>query len=431
MPRRRKIKCDGQRPVCDRCRRNPVKLTSPCKFDGAQNGLGDLVDFDDDHGNLRSSSPSVDLPNEPEDLPTDIQAILKETSTSDIRPRLVDIFFARFAHTPYFFLDPALMTVYPGSVRLPALQNAIHLVGSVLDNLPPDDPHLAHSLRECVVQMTTTTAGGASFPDDANLTLELLQTRVLLSLYYLYVASPHEGRYHAAAAVALAWSVQQAHPATLMAHEWRNAFLAVVILRTHWRVAYGLGYGEHGNADVTTLWMERVIDIHSGSQPSPAQYLSRACIFFERVSSPFTDSQAFFSLDNKLDSFHQSLPPLCGELADRTLILTHALTDLAIVRLHAPYTRTAEAAREKSLTAARRIVAGLAHVDLLNGLVGADILLGPIYASVATFYIADIPFHQICSGAQSKATLLTTNRKMCFDDMRHAYSKVPVKESRP
>lgn len=46
------------------------------------------------------------------------------------------------------------------------------------------------------------------------------------------------------------------------------------------------------------------------------------------------------------------------------LLVTFVLTDIAILRLHAPYARTSEANRAASLTAAARIVSNLTGVSV-------------------------------------------------------------------
>lgn len=107
-------------------------------------------------------------------------------------------------------------------------------------------------------------------------------------------------------------------------------------------------------------------------------------------------------MDARLLSFQTSLPPLPGD--GEHLLSIHTLTDLAIIRLHAPYVRTSDTARYKSLAAAARIADGSEHaaslgdVDPIFG-VGFRCMLPsfnyilpsqPLYSTVARFLIAEM-----------------------------------------
>jgi hypothetical protein len=72
------------------------------------------------------------------------------------------------------------------------------------------------------------------------------------------------------------------------------------------------------------------------------------------------------------------------------LLLTHALVDLAIMRLHASYMRTSDSARSKCLTAAARIVVGVGAVSNPDGARNTDPMFGPIFASVASVYMDEL-----------------------------------------
>ena len=75
------------------------------------------------------------------------------------------------------------------------------------------------------------------------------------------------------------------------------------------------------------------------------------------------DPTMFTSLERRLLGFRAMLPPLPG---NQDLILTHALTDLAIVRLHAPYSCTWEHSRFQALAACARIADGIEGLRTIN-----------------------------------------------------------------
>ncbi|KAJ7622155.1 hypothetical protein FB45DRAFT_1090837 [Roridomyces roridus] len=453
--RKRKIKCDGQRPVCTRCLRNPAKMRSPCHFDTPEPGIQD------------PALPMEGMPATELDLlcalPGDGRGeleVLEMPAMPEAFPSPVDIFFRRCATTPYFFLD-ATRPRYSvdnscllehhgwGNCRLPALRSAIFLLGSILANVLIDNPYTSDTLLECLLQ--TVAAPGEGPPDFGSL-FELLQTEILLSLYYLYAADPQEGWYHCATAVSLALQIRthldQVPSTGRQAQEYRNALLSVVIIRAHWIVAYGPPAPSAWRSD-----LEESIDVkklleETTDTLSPKELLAKACILFNLVSvsdSATANPNSFISLDKTLSSLQCAIPLARLHGTDNTLILTDALTNLAVIRLHSPYARVAEAARAKSLAAARRIVTSLAHVDLLNGVDGVDVLFGPIYAFTASFYISDIAFYQICTGPKAEATLrqieMCLGKLMsalaslavhgpifeeCYGRMRHAYAQIPV-----
>ncbi|KAJ7028982.1 hypothetical protein C8F04DRAFT_1188085 [Mycena alexandri] len=84
---------------------------------------------------------------------------------------------------------------------------------------------------------------------------------------------------------------------------------------------------------------------------------------FLHPSGPPPEPTVLTFLDGHIQSFRAALPPLPGE---QTLLLTHALVDFAIVRLHAPYIWISEGRRAKCLDAAARIIVSVGTANLVD-----------------------------------------------------------------
>ncbi|KAJ6564002.1 hypothetical protein B0H19DRAFT_1258520 [Mycena capillaripes] len=243
---------------------------------------------------------------------------------------------------------------------------------------------------------------GALRPSPSLIILDTIQTEILLSLYYLHTALPVQGRYHAAAAASLALvtELHQQHnpneqdtfalgdqvlPPTANALEIAervDAFWSVVIINNYWAVAQGSPSA--ASATITNFLSSKEEDGYS-----PVALLAKASILLERIiavreRTSGLDSTTLNPLDARLHTFQSALPPLPGS---RALFLTHALTDLAIIRLHAPHTHSLPTAREKALTAAARITINLEGMKVLSNV---DPILGPVCMNVCMFYTDEL-----------------------------------------
>ncbi|KAF8144351.1 hypothetical protein K438DRAFT_1735969 [Mycena galopus ATCC 62051] len=238
--RRRKIKCDGVRPVCSQCRLRPPRSKEPCQYprpEGSSlqespsqmletiNALRNRVEeleylsapdptriYLNQPYESRSNSHSPDLP----DL-----SYLSLTQTvmppnmpeppSDCIASLLDAFLARFANTGYFFLPPqqfrqsALLLLPFGHQDRPSptLLSAVYLWGTVLF-VTSTEPYTPDIFLAYAVQNIHQDL--ASLGENPQRVVEIIQAEVLLSLYYLHIASPVQGRYHASVASSIALS---------------------------------------------------------------------------------------------------------------------------------------------------------------------------------------------------------------------------------
>jgi hypothetical protein len=122
----------------------------------------------------------------------------------------VDVFLERFANSGYFFLHPsqfresALLPLPFGHQDRPsrALLSAAYLWGSVLYDVTPDSPYTPDSFLACISQNLPHDLAGSE--GNTHLVVQIIQAEVLLSLYFLHIADPVRGRYHASAAVSIA-----------------------------------------------------------------------------------------------------------------------------------------------------------------------------------------------------------------------------------
>ncbi|KAJ7193075.1 hypothetical protein GGX14DRAFT_593419 [Mycena pura] len=337
----------------------------------------------------------------------------------DVKSGLVNTFLDRFTNSGYFFLEPlgfsdATLLPFPiGRLErpCPSLLGAVYLWGYVLSPASPGARHTAETFL--VAALENLPADVRGFMIHPKLVLETIQAEVLLSLYYLHTALPVQGRYHAAAAASLALSARlhrlhapplQSHPSFALAEpllpqvsnpvdagERINAFWAVILINNCWVAAQGGPSAIPCGTAIDTPWpggtragatTSQFLNGHDSDGYSSIAILSKASVLLERVvvigaRVSGLDATAFNALEQRLNAFQVALPPLSR---DRTLLLAHALTDLSIIRLHAPQTRQSHAARLKALAAADRIA------GFMESVTDGDPLLAPVCAAACAVY---------------------------------------------
>ncbi|KAJ7935833.1 hypothetical protein B0H13DRAFT_2261938, partial [Mycena leptocephala] len=451
--RRRKIKCDAARPICNQCRLRPPRSKEPCQYprpdaqnppegspsemletiNALRNRIEELeylvvpdptrIYLNEPYTSRSQGSHTPDIP----DMgglhltPGSSSPIDMLEPPSDIIAGLVDVFLERFTNSGYFFLDPArfqhsALLPLPFGHRnrpSPALLSAVYLWGCVLSHVTPSDPYTPDAFLHWW---------------KSQFVLETIQAEVLLSFYYLHAACPVQGRYHASVAASISmganlhlvcsphhhapyppFTLESTLPPPRNAAEEADAFWAVVVINSFWVGAEGspspIPYGitidspwpssSHGGATIT-----KFLNGNDEYGSSAVALLTKASILLERIIAFSARTVGVWSLPDRATRPHVpcvprpppphlpgGAPALPGA---QTLVLTHALVDLAIVRLHAPYTRTSDAARGKCLAAAARVVGGVSAVSILDGARNTDPMLGPIYAGVASVYIDEI-----------------------------------------
>ena len=91
-------------------------------------------------------------------------------------------------------------------------------------------------------------------------------------------------------------------------------------------------------------------------------------------------ASGFQTVNRLIDSFRSQLPPIStyrtNDPAIRTLILTHALTDAATIKLHGIFAYADSASKQHCLTSARSIIdcgsVSLQEVGYLNPIMGVS-----------------------------------------------------------
>ncbi|KAJ7458919.1 hypothetical protein FB451DRAFT_1406096 [Mycena latifolia] len=389
---------------------------------------------------------------------------------SHLIANLAEVFTERFAESALFFLNPIALhqsVLRPGPFGdpdrpCPALLCAIYLWGSALVDTP-STPYTPEAFLMCclqnIAQDVHDMVGRPKF------TLETLQAEVLLSLYYMHAAQPIPGRYHSSAAVSIALgaglhltgSARKSEPhcspfSVPASWAWGgseagtriDAFWAVVILNNYWVVVDGAPSSISYEMSMDTPWSSmsqslgdatimKFLDGDDSEGSSPPALLAKATILLERVIAVSTlntdgtrNPSAQARADARLDRFHATLPP--GP-SPRSLMLAHALTDTAIIRLHAPYAPIAASSRAKCLAGAERIVTNLTRGQLIPQV---DAILGAVYMTACRFYTQEMAV--LCDrlvsdlNAQLEYCALDAKLSELFGTVRVLASSSPISE---
>ncbi|KAJ7058466.1 hypothetical protein C8F01DRAFT_291690 [Mycena amicta] len=429
--RRRKIRCDGARPLCGQCHNRPPRSGHPCQYEQETHPTHQTsAEMQRTIGRLRtrieelerSTGPSSQdillhqpygssagpVPSVPEPPP-------------NIRNSLITTFLNKFASSAYFFLDAHHFSQGahhpPGHPQRPSgtLLSSAYLWASVLtttDGADTDTFLLAtlEQLPAAINRLSSTSPGSQS-----RLLLETIQAEVLLSFYYLHEGLPVQGRYHAGAAASLAIGagfnrLGAAHPHQPAAgppfifasgpdphHEGASiaAFWATVIINNVWAAAQGgpapiSSYG----TDVDAPWpggqrtgstIKRFLNGQDVDGYTPIALLAKASTLVERIAALTSaggqlDIPTYNTLDQRLHTFQALLPHPQG--SEENIRLAHLLTDLAIIRLHLPQ----RGARQKVLAAADRIVLLVREIRETT----VDPVLGSVCSAAHSAYVSEM-----------------------------------------
>ncbi|KAJ6566425.1 hypothetical protein B0H19DRAFT_1257641 [Mycena capillaripes] len=383
----------------------------------------------------------------------------------DVIANLTDIFLARFRGSGYFFLDPhdfrnSILLPLPFGHQdrpSPALLSAVYLWGSVLSHATPDHSHTPDAFLTCVLENIPHDL--TAFNVNRKLILDTLQAEVMLSLYFMHVAHLVHGRYHCAAASSLALGAglhltgspqrSEIFPPFPMrttperdAGNNASALWAVVILNSSWLVVDGVSSSISWGIPFDTPWdpSPQVKEPFSASKSlgtiqnfldgagieglTSGALLAKAGILLERVISFVSrpgslDTLIFASVERQILDFQESLYQLHDE---PNLTLARAFTDLAI-----------------ALAASTRIVRSTQGLNTINRN-HINPVFGPIYWTIASFYVSVITFahqrfrvtdiSQLETGLTqllSGLTLLAPYSHMfhrCFVDVRTAHDNL-------
>ncbi|KAF7350560.1 Transcriptional activator protein acu-15 [Mycena sanguinolenta] len=449
--RRRKIRCDGERPICSRCRVQPPRSLTPCTYshtpvggtsssqteliEGMQNRIDELehqvqILSGQDPTRVFLSEPYSNQPFNESPLALDIlynsMPFLGTPSSIEEPPglneTLIDAFLRHFSRHHLFFLAS---TEFKQSALLsnllpPGLLNAVVLwanhisANSIADSRYSDEQLLARAVHH-------VARGVAVVDPSPQRILHMIQAEVLLALYYLDGGRLLEGNYHRAGAASLAFSMglhqigsssqgsyslntAQMGGDGLSRTEMIDAFWSVVILNNCFVVASDVPSSIPCDALISTPW-----PTHSLNDGAPGPFipgndvaghsaltllanasvqLERTIVFTARNPSLPVPPE-FWVISTRLETFRGHLQPVDADHStDQVTLVTHAFVNVAIIRLYSPHATLWAAARAKCLDAARWVFIRLASARITEWEV-ADPILGPLLATVADVLIAN------------------------------------------
>ncbi|CAK5280822.1 unnamed protein product [Mycena citricolor] len=377
--KRRKLGCDGLRPVCTRCSRHPPRDGAPCLYATELSTGGRLT---------RHAKIDVKL-------------------TQDI----LNDFLLKFSATQFCFIDTH------------TLKNSFRPLGYIVylwahlnsHTRPPESPYritqiLAQIAEHTARQLDSTRSHAA--PE----MLSLIQTEVLLSLYFLETGRQTEGHLHCAAATSLVLtgrlhllggSQESVDPVGVSrtapivrsgarTFELHNAFWSVVVLNCYWVCAAGVPSLIPHGAPISTPWPTAASV--AGMQSLPADddvtgqsaltLLVKASILFERSMAlsrkPLT-SDDLFILSQRMVTFRRYLPDI--ETASPTVqmsLLTHLMIDCAILQLLNSYALTAADAQHMC---AQSVSTVRANLEIVTAHAGSWEYVDPIFGTLLQGFI--------------------------------------------
>ncbi|KAJ7849255.1 hypothetical protein B0H14DRAFT_3669243 [Mycena olivaceomarginata] len=459
--RRRKIGCDGERPTCRRCRLQPPRSLDPCTYSHAPVGgtvslqveesmetmQNRIYELEHQLELLNGQDPSKVFLEEPYSN-QQLQGLTPEPDTWDnlmqfggipspieeppkLTGTLLDLFLHHFSRHPFFFLDP---TQFQQTALLPDLLPRGLLVAVALWATHVSENPLAetvYSEEELLVRtvhhVARDIAAGDTLPQRM---LHMIQTEVLLSLYYLDYGRLLEANYHRAGATSLVFIsglhqlgassqnlvVQGENIPIQMGASLRmemiNAFWSVLLINNYCVAASNTPSSMPYDAPINTPWPTHFPNV----APSSVLFLDEDGRYWE--SPPNTVDKSvhparthhdpiigltptltgaglplpsdFWAIEARLEPFRSRLPPVdIGHPTDQISLVTHAFANGAILCLHSPYINAYAEARSKCLTAASCVAVRLADARLAEWEI-VDPILGPLLAAVADVLIASL-----------------------------------------
>ncbi|KAJ7631636.1 hypothetical protein DFH06DRAFT_698725 [Mycena polygramma] len=363
--RRRKMRCDGQRPVCGPCVR--ADRTEDCEY--VDQGRSRVEILKEDISRIesriyelehpaqaaggavflyhpykqpqrRSHMPSLaqvlECPSRGTPSPSSPEAWWNSPEPpADIIQKLLDIFIP-YASDWGFFLDTsrfrreALLSHPIGhpSRPTPALLSAVYLVGIALSNSPPLREHEKKFLSRALSSLPVSLSG-----IHPRRSVHALQAEIILSNYLYSSGRFLEARYHTAAAVSLALSTIILSPSATTLRpdaeaieegERRVAFWTTVVLDKSWAVVLSTFPNMQCQDDILRFpWPESpssplssLSQFLDGAEPantslSPKTIVAKAAVLWEQANCLVVSwqpemeqlqSHEFFSSFASLDS---------------------------------------------------------------------------------------------------------------------------------
>ncbi|KAJ7851889.1 hypothetical protein B0H13DRAFT_1904873 [Mycena leptocephala] len=311
-----------------------------------------------------------------------IQSVMEEPSQAALEI-LVDAFLSRFFERGFFFLESlqfrqsTLLSLPFGHPDRPSpgLLGVVYLWGSYISSKRRQPVHdyteedliglAVHNLAQDTVHVTGPMTHLPQF------FFHTVQAEVLLSLWYLN-SGQRVNALWAVLALDKLWAVASGLPSSVL-------FETSALIRCPmFNIA---------QENPSMLPLMSTIDTHFGHPPFA--FLAKAALFLERSitvgngpaggysPAQFNDSPHWSELQNppevfilalQVDNFRTSLPSLArnnGFSVNHTLLVTHCLTNVAIIRLNAPHILNYPDSIGRAFLAAEQVVSDILLVETL------------------------------------------------------------------
>ncbi|KAJ7511801.1 hypothetical protein B0H11DRAFT_1953063 [Mycena galericulata] len=414
--RRRKMRCDGVRPVCGQCFR--TSRADECKYTDSQSRSKEEEDISQIESRIyelehpeKAAEGSVLLhhPYHPPQNPPNLFQ-LSDSSVGSGPPRpaqstadtwgngpeppmdlvetLLDAFLP-YAHDWGFFLDisdfrrDTLLRLPMGhhSRPSPPLLTGVYLIGITLSHSPTMKTHEKAFLSRTLSALPVSLSG--IHPRKVT---HALQTEILLSNYFYAHGRLLEGRYHTAAAVSLMVSSvlpkinREQLPFQSLTEGEIDGFWTTIILDKSWAVVLATQPNLQHQCDEMFNTNSSLIDDTETSTDVPL--LATATMLWERANSlmagwdagmtpqeSYNFYSAFNTLDTRIQHFNTTISPRGGSQDvpdDRQLFVGRSIAHAAVIQLHETFCQTNPESKQRCSAAAKSILNLLASSGMHN-----------------------------------------------------------------
>ncbi|EKM79034.1 hypothetical protein AGABI1DRAFT_129295 [Agaricus bisporus var. burnettii JB137-S8] len=471
--KRRRVRCDAQRPICGPCSRFRGHELDDCEFyEGHPPTIQVLEKKEEDLiiklEYLRRQGGSCEMPRGGTSCGSPLVGEeFKTLPAGKIQGLLTH--FCAFASEIGFFLDPerfihsALQNCNLGhhSRPCPSLLYAVCLWGSRAFPY-----HVQKSFEETVLPYALHFANEDLSGTHPRRCLHVMQAEVLLSMFFLNNGQMVEGSYHANAAASLAISTKsniirspsraQRSPGDLVDEgEWIDGFWIIVALSNYWVLVnenQTFTFYDAPQMAIDTPWplsnyrqeklasaghktLERFL---AGSQDDGYSLLAlhaKVSVLLKRAiengQKPGPGAAHQFSItNNALEQLMLTLPRLDQQMSPQQrqrLATIHMLTQVALIKLHRPNARSSNTARQRCIQAARTIADIAAQYPTANPLQLVDPITGLVCYIAHDIVTTEIRHAHEQGYVEDKRLASASNQILYYMDSTGANSPLIVK----
>ncbi|KAF7309336.1 Zn(2)-C6 fungal-type domain-containing protein [Mycena indigotica] len=417
--RRRKIKCDGVRPACGPCtRHNNNSRRRSAGQEWCEYAYEESVEprsresFDSD----LASPTSVNFDSSPQPAHRQTRPVvpastsIQNNSSQDLLPlnlACIQVFLRRFSSSPYWFIETNHFRQLhhpPTPPRANSLLASIYLWAATIE--PNSEFCTGNELAVAEHYLEADLSLASAADRDSNSTLDIIQSFVMMSVYFLHYGNYEEGRRLCIRAIEFAHAhqiLQNAGP------EIRRCRQTVSFLSNAWDVLGGLpgllDLPELQPPSDSTIGMTDITGGHA------LNFLIDACQLLKQSTDAATrqpiSTQHLHRLVLEVTAFKTRLIYLrrmdesLRSSFSSSLLLAGCLANIALLGLYWRISTVAPAnSDERLLVAMTQAIADVERSDEHR----LDPLIGPLISAVSNFYIAHLL--STASHTHSQAILL-------------------------